>query len=158
MRGNPRVVRFENTACQLLARATRTCQARCWWPVRRGPAAHPLQPAKRSVETKPPGCRCATRFPPRGRTGYYWHSRVGIRWERFQCRFLRLYCRRVTEPVSLWVACACPPEFHTLAPTRHLLCWMQVDAEPSQSAATLLERITHSPAAPCGLPSGTTSP
>ena len=40
-----------------------------------------------------------------------WHCRVGIRWQRLQCRISGFYFHRVTEPLQLWVACGQPAEF-----------------------------------------------
>jgi len=45
-----------------------------------------------------------------------WHRFAVVPWWRWQCRVSGLYYRRVTLPVSFWVACGCPPEFQPQLP------------------------------------------
>ena len=41
-----------------------------------------------------------------------------ILWQRHQCRVAALYHRRVTVPVTFWLACGRPPQFRPRLP-----CW-----------------------------------
>ena len=45
-----------------------------------------------------------------------WHRFAVVPWWRWQCRVSGLYYRRVTLPVSFWVACGCLPEFQPQLP------------------------------------------
>jgi hypothetical protein len=52
-----------------------------------------------------------------------WHLLVGVRWERFQSRIIRLYFRRVTLPVRFWQALGCPEQLRPRLPWWSPLVW-----------------------------------
>jgi hypothetical protein len=45
-----------------------------------------------------------------------WHSHVVIRWHRWQSAVSGLYYRRVTLPVTFWLACGSPAAFRPSLP------------------------------------------
>ena len=52
-----------------------------------------------------------------------WHSLVGIRWSRWQCRVAAFYFQRVTLPLQWWVGCGRPPQFRPQLPWWQPFVW-----------------------------------
>jgi len=52
-----------------------------------------------------------------------WYLLAGVRWLRWQSGLCGVYTRRVTQPVQLWRALGCAPQFRPVLPWWQPLVW-----------------------------------